>query len=45
MTEEGILLFVKIKARLTCLENMSEIVLLQQTTYFKSQDELCALYR
>ena len=45
MTEEGILLFVKIKARLTCLENMSEIVLLQQTTYFKSQDELCALYK
>lgn len=45
VTEDGILLFVKIKARLTCLENMSQIVLLQQTTYFKSQDELCALYR
>ena len=45
VTEDGILLFVKIKARLTCLENMSQIVLLQQTTYSKSQDELCALYR
>lgn len=51
VTEEGIIMFVKVKVQLEKKENekMGEakmlLTLLQQTTYYKSQDKLCALYR
>lgn len=45
VTEEGILMFVKVKARLEKKEDGILLLLLQQTTYYKSQGELEVLYR
>lgn len=54
VTEEGIILFIKIKVLLEVkkakkdngkIETTIPITLLQQTTYYKSQDKLCALFR
>lgn len=51
VTEEGIIMFIKVKVRLieTEYKEMGEmkmlLTLLQQTTYYKSQGKLCALYR
>ena len=49
ITEEGVVLFVKIKARITIVQdngqNKAKISLLQQTTYYESHNELCVLYR
>ncbi len=51
VTEEGIIMFIKVKVRLSKVEYEEtgktgmRLTLLQQTTYYKSQDKLCALYR
>lgn len=49
ITEEGILLFVKIKARICVVDKNGElkamISLLQQTNYYESHNELCVLYK
>lgn len=45
VTEEGILLFIKVKVRLKKTNMGMHISLLQQTTYYRSNDKLCALYR
>lgn len=51
VTEEGIIMFIKIKVRLMeaeCKktgERRMRLTLLQQTTYYKSQGKLCTLYR
>lgn len=51
VTEEGIIMFIKVKVRLMEAEYKKtgemrmRLTLLQQTTYYKSQGKLCALYR
>lgn len=49
VTEDGILLFVKVKARIRIFQENSmtkaKISLLQQTTYYESHNELCVLYK
>lgn len=49
ITEEGILLFVKIKACIRVVdkggETKAQISLLQQTNYFESHNKLCELYK
>lgn len=45
VTEEGIIMFVKVKARLEKKGDGMLLFLLQQTTYYKSQGELEVLYR
>lgn len=45
VTEEGIVMFVKVKAQLTVNRQRMELLLLQQTTYYKSQGKLEVLYR
>lgn len=45
VTEEGILLFVKVKAKIRKSDRGTQISLLQQTTYYKSNNKLCPLYR
>lgn len=49
ITEEGVVLFVKIKARIIIAQEngktKAKISLLQQTTYYESHNELCVLYR
>lgn len=45
VTEEGILMFVKAKVKLENAQKSVHISLLQQTTYYKSRNKLCALYR
>lgn len=51
VTEEGIIMFIKVKVRLMEAEHKEtgemrmRLTLLQQTTYYKSQSKLCALYR
>lgn len=44
VTEEGILLFIKVKASFKEIEKGILITLLQQTTYYKSNDEIRPLY-
>lgn len=45
VTEEGILLLIKAKARIKRMNGGRYIHLLQQTTYYKSNNKLCPLYR
>lgn len=49
ITEEGILLFIKVKARICLLQEKgitkAKLSLLQQTTYYESHNELCILYK
>lgn len=49
VTEEGILLFIKIKARIRVHRDndlvKAKIILLQQTTYYESRNRLCVLYK
>lgn len=49
VTEDGVLLFIKVKARIRVLQDnnvtKAKISLLQQTTYYESHNELCVLYR
>ncbi len=45
VTEEGIIMFVKVKARLEKKGERMSLLLLQQTTYYKSKGELEVLYR
>ena len=49
VTEDGVLLFVKVKARIQIIQEhdvvKARISLLQQTTYYESHNELCVLYR
>lgn len=45
VTEEGILLFVNAKVHIKELEEGCLIILLQQTTYYKSKNGLSPLYR
>lgn len=49
VTEEGVLLFIKVKARIRIFQEnnvtKAKISLLQQTTYYESHNELCVLYR
>lgn len=45
VTEEGIIMFVKVKAKIEKSEEKMGVWLLQQTTYYKSQGKLEVLYR
>lgn len=49
ITEEGVVLFVKIKARIQAVHESGKtrvrIFLLQQTTYYESHNKLCVLYK
>lgn len=45
VTEEGIVMFVKVKARIEKKGETIALLLLQQTTYYKSQGKLEVLYR
>lgn len=45
VTEEGILLLIKAKAEIKEVDEGIQIFLLQQTTYYKSNNKLCPLYR
>lgn len=45
VTEEGIVMFVKVKAQIMKEGEKRKILLLQQTTYYKSQGKLEVLYR
>lgn len=45
VTEDGILLFVKAKVRIENVQKGTHVILLQQTTYYKSRHKLCPLYR
>ena len=45
VTEEGIVMFVKVKAQIEEKGENIALLLLQQTTYYKSQGKLEVLYR
>lgn len=45
ITEEGFLLFIKAKVKLQKMDTEVNISLLQQTTYYKSKNDIVALYR
>lgn len=45
VTEEGILLFIKVKARIARVDGGYCFSLIQQTTYYKSGEKLYPLYR
>lgn len=45
VTEEGILLFIKVKLKIKNCSRGVLVLLLQQSTYHKSQNKLCPLYR
>ena len=45
VTEEGILMFIRVYALIKNENDVISFDLLQQTTYYKSQNKLCSLYR
>ncbi|MBT9778977.1 hypothetical protein GPL15_21095 [Clostridium sp. MCC353] len=45
VSEGGILLFIKVRARISRAIGGYDFTLLQQTTYYRSKDKLCPLYR
>lgn len=45
VTEEGLLLFIKVKARIEGSDRERRIVLLQQTTYCEKHNRICPVYK